>query len=179
MSKFYLLLWLKWAVRVTICSIVMACGFSFLITVYLYISQGMPLIDLEVQTALLQLFKFWFPITWSFTLLVALFRGLKYIFNICLDGYKMQLLECGNNEILDEIGYGDLVKVWRKYFMLLIWLVGAQMILSLVFTYLFTSYSGVFEWFDIYFLFLFILIAGYFSVILLSGRCKLVKVVKC
>jgi len=157
----------------------MACGISFLITAYLYISQGMPSFSLEIVTALSELFKFWFPITWSLTLLIALFRSLKYVFNVCFDGYKFQLLACGNNEVLDEIGYGDLVKVWRKYFMLIIWLVGAQMILSLIVTYLFTSHSGVFEWFNIYFLFVFVLIAGYLSFILLGGRCKQVKVVQC
>ncbi len=179
MSKFYFFLWLRWSFRVAICSVLMACGVSFLITLYLYISQGMPSFTADVLEALFQLFKFWFPITFSLTLLLALFRSLKYIFNICINGYKMQLLECVNNEIVDEVGYGNLVKIWRKWFMLIIWLVGAQMILSLVFTYLFTSYSGVFEWFDIYFLFTFVLIAGYLSFILLSGRCKQVRVVKC
>ena len=179
MSKFYLLLWSKWALRVAICSILMACAFSFVITSYLYINQGMPPFSSEVITALFALFKFWFPLTFSLTLLIALFRSLKYIFNVCLNGYKMQLLACGNNEVLNEIGYGNLVKVWRKWFMLIIWLVGAQMILSLIFTYLFSSYNSVFEWFDIYFLFVFVLIAGYLSFILLGGRCKQVKVVKC
>ncbi len=179
MSKFYFFLWLRWSFRVAICSVLMACGVSFLITLYLYISQGMPAFTLEILKALFQLFKFWFPITLSLTLLLALFRSLKYIFNICINGYKMQLLECENKEIVDEVGYGDLVKIWRKWFMLIIWLVGVQMILSLIFTYLFTSFSGVFEWFDIYFLFTFVLIAGYISFILLSGRCKQVRVVRC
>ncbi|MCD6173702.1 MAG: hypothetical protein J7J96_07945 [Sulfurimonas sp.] len=179
MSKFYFFLWLRWSLRVAICSILMACGVSFLITLSLYIFQGMPSFTEEILKALFQVFKFWFPITFSLTLLLALFRSLKYIFNICINGYKMQLLECENKEIVDELGYGDLVKIWRKWFMLIVWLVGAQMILSLIFTYLFTSCSGVFEWFDIYFLFTFVLIAGYISFILLSGRCKQVRVVKC
>ena len=53
--------------------------------------------------------------------------------------------------------------VWRKWFMLLIWLVGSIMIFALALTHLFTSYSGLFEWFDIYWLFGFILMEGYFS----------------
>lgn len=137
------------------------------------------MITKEVSQALFELFKFWFPLAWSLTLLIALFRSLKYIFNICISGHKLQLLACDNNETIDNIGYGDLVKVWRKWFMLMIWLVGAMMIISIFLTYIFTSYSGIFEWFDIYFLFIFVLLSGYLSFILLAGRCKNVKVVKC
>ena len=179
MSKFYLVLWLKWVFRVTLCSIVLACGFSFLITTYMYINQGMPQLSSEVQQALWTVFKFWFPLTWSLTLLIALFRSLKYVFNSCCSGYELKLLACDSSDVIEEIGYGDLVKVWRRWFMIIIWIVGAQMVLALAFTYTFTSYSGVFEWFDIYFLFLFVLIAGYLSFIFLSGRCKKVKVIKC
>ncbi|WP_455756713.1 hypothetical protein [Sulfurimonas sp.] len=156
MSKFYLVLWLKWALRVTLCSIVLACGLSFLITTYIYVNQGMQELTSEVLQALWTVFKFWFPLAWSLTLLIALFRSLKYIFNSCCGGYELKLLACGSSDVIEEIGYGNLIKVWRKWFMLIIWLIGAQMILALVFTYTFTSYNGVFEWFDIYFLFFFV-----------------------
>ena len=139
----------------------------------------MPALNSEVFEALLNIFKFWFPIVWSLTLLLALFRSLKYIFNICFAGYELKLYSCDGKDILENIGYGDLVKVWRKWFMLIIWLVGSLMVLSLAYTYMFTSYSGVFEWFDIYWLFGFILISGYFSFIMMSARCKRVKVAKC
>lgn len=157
----------------------MAFAFSFLITTYLYIDQGMPSFNSDIISALFQIFKFWFPIVWSLTLLIALFRSLKYVFNSCLAGYELKLLTCTKNEIIENIGYGDLVKVWRKWFMLIIWLVGAQMVLAIAFTYMFTSYNGIFEWFDIYFLFVEVLVAGYISFILLGGRCKNVRVVKC
>ncbi len=179
MSKFYFFLWLRWSLRVSLCSIIMAVLFSSFITLYLYIKQGSPPLNEDILNALFQVIKFWFPITWSGTLLLALFRSLKYIFNTPIYAYKLQLRSCDNKEILNEIGYGDLVKVWRKWFMLIIWIVGVEMVISLIFTYTFTSYKGVFEWFDIYFLFLFILIAGYLSFILLSNRCKRVKVVRC
>ncbi len=179
MSRFYLLLWLSWALRVTVCSVVLACGFSFLITLILYFNQGMPNLSEEVLTALFDLFKFWFPLLWSFTLLVALFRSLKYIFNNPHAGYELKLLNCKRDNVLEEIGYGDLIKVWRRWFMLIIWLVGSFMILSLAFTYMFTSLSGVFEWFNIYWLFGFVLAAGYFSFILMGSRCTRVKVRKC
>ena len=179
MRRFYIILWFRWAIRITSCSVLAAASLSLFIKLFIYVSQGMPLFSNEILLALLEIFKFWFPISWSITLLLALFRGLKYIFNNCINGYELKLLSCDSKDEIENIGYGNLVKVWRKWFMLIIWLVGAQMILAVAFTYLFTSYSGIFEWFDIYFLFVEILIAGYFSFILLGGRCKQIKVVKC
>ena len=179
MSRFYFFLWLKWAVRLTLCSTVLAYLFALVITLFTYFNQGMPELSSEVMKALFDILIFWFPIFWSFTLLISMFRSLKYIFNSCISGYELKLLECGSSQEIEIIGYGDLVKVWRKWFMLIIWLVGALMIFALAFTYVFTSYSGVFEWFNIYWLFSFVLISGYLSFILLVARCKRVKVVKC
>ncbi len=179
MSKFYTLLWLKWAFRLTLCSVVLAALFSLFITTFTYFSQGSATLNVEIVTALKDIALFWFPLVWSFTLLIALFRSTKYIFNNCLGGYQLKLFSCDLQEELEVIGYGDLVKVWRKWFMLIIWLVGAQMILAVVFTKLLTTFDGVFEWFNIFWLFGFVLVAGYFSFILLGNRCKRVKVSRC
>jgi len=120
MSKFYFLLWLKWAVRLSVCSVVLACGLSFLITLFIYISQGMPSLNGKIYVALFSVFKFWFAISWSFTLLIALFRSLKFIFNIPHANYQLKLMACGDSdEFIEVVGYGDLVRVWRKWFMLL------------------------------------------------------------
>ncbi|MFA7501052.1 MAG: hypothetical protein WCY85_08630, partial [Sulfurimonas sp.] len=92
---------------------------------------------------------------------------------------ELKLLTCEGSDVIEVIGYGDLVKVWRKWLMLLIWLVGSAMILALIYTNLFTSYDGVFEWFSIYWLYGFILLSGYFSFIILSSKCKKIKIVTC
>jgi len=139
----------------------------------------MPSIDAKVFAALRDILDFWFPIVWSFTLLLALFRSIKYIFNTCINGYKLNLLTCSESEIIMSIGYGDLVKVWRRWIMLNIWLVGGLMVIAVIFTSLFTNFNGVFEWFSIYWLFSFILLSGYISFMLLGSRCKQVRVVKC
>ena len=179
MAKFYFLLWLRWSARVVTCSVLLAYFFSLLITVYSYLSSSQPTIDVQVFNALREVLEFWFPIVWSLTLLFALFRSLKYIFNTCINGYKFELYNCKGDELIKYIGYGDLVKVWRKWFMLNIWLVGAMMIIAIVFTTLFSSFNGIFEWFDIYWLSGFILASGYLSFILLGARCKKVKLSKC
>ncbi len=181
-SKFYLYIWWRWALHLTFSSVLSSLFLATLISMYLYVSQGMQPITLEVKEALLNITKFWFVILWSLTLLLFLFRTLKSVFNSCFNNYKLQLLTCpneGKTEVIEEVGYGDLVKVWRKWFMLIIWLVGAQMILALILTYAFSSYDAVFDWFNIYILYAFILLAGYFSFMILSVRCKRVKLVKC
>ena len=154
MSKFYFLLWLRWAIRMSASSILLAMLLSILITISFYILQGATRLNSEVIEALVDIFIFWFPLSWSITLLLSLFRSLKYIFNECHNGYKLQLLECNRTDIIELIGYGNLVKVWRRWFMLMIWLTGIQMIIALGFTYIFSTYSGIFEWFDIYILFM-------------------------
>nr|WP_321266276.1 hypothetical protein [uncultured Sulfurimonas sp.] len=179
MSKFYLLLWLRWSLRLTLCSTVLASIISSLITSYSYFIQGMTQLNPQSIDALKDIFLFWFGIVWSFTLLLALFRSLKYIFNVCASGYMLKLYSCDGKNILQNIAYGDLVKVWRKWFMLIIWLVGSIMVVSIVFTKLFTSFDSLFEWFNIYWLFFFLLLSGYFSFTLMGARCKRVKVIKC
>lgn len=179
MRTFYFFLWLRWAIRITLSSVGMALSGALVITLFIYLKQGSPELNDDVYLALLDIVKFWFPLTWSISLLIVLFRSLKYIFNIQISGYMLQLLDCSTKEVIDTIGYGDLIKVWRKWFMLIIWLIGSQMLIAITITYTFGSATSVFEWFSIYYLFVFLLIAGYFSFVLLGGRCKKVKVVKC
>ncbi len=179
MPKFYFLLWVKWAIRITLCSVALAFVLSFLVTFYAFVKQGMPAFTLEINRALLDIFKFWFSVSWNFTLLLSLFRSIKYIFNKPLNGYKLVLKDCKFREKIEVVGYGDLVKVWRKWFMLLIWLSVVGMIFTTITIYLFGNTQNIFVWFKIEWLYGYILIAGYFSFILLSNRCKRVKVVKC
>ena len=184
MQKFYFELWLYWALRVVLCSVFLAAVFAFLITVVLYIKQGMPSLSGDVQGALLELFRFWFFLALNVAVLLALFRSVKYLFNRCHAGYMLKLKKCSQEKNVEEaylefIGYGDLVKVWRKWFMLLIWIVGSFMVLALVITYLFTPYEALFDWFNIYILYAFILAGGYFSFIFMAARCKSMRIVKC
>jgi hypothetical protein len=175
-------LWLYWLVRVVFSTIVLAILFASLFTLFLYIKEGLPTFNSQIAKALLDIWKFWFSISLNITLLIALFRTLKYIFNKPYFGYMLKLKKCYKEKgsgYIEVIGYGDLVKVWRKWFMLLIWLVGSFMVLALIVSTLFSSYQNLFDWFNIYMLYIFIFLAAYFSFILLANRCKNVKVVKC
>ncbi len=177
MSKFYFLLWLEWIIRVTLSSFGWALVIAFSLTTIIYFNQNMPTLTDELINALFSIGYFWFKIIWIFTLLVTLFRSVKYLFNRKIGGYELKLSDCKYTQNIEVIGYGDLVKVWRKWFFLLIWLVVVEMILSTVVLYTLVYNESIFAWFNIYWLFIAILIAGYFSFILLSNRCKRVKII--
>ncbi len=179
MSKFYLFLWLKWAFRLTISTIIYGAVFAFVITGYLYVKQGLPTLNSELYKALFSIWNFWFLIVANLALLLALFRGMKYIFNNCNSGYVLELLTCNQKEIIENIGYGDLVKVWRRWFMLIVWLTGAEMLISLLLTLMFIPQESIFSWFNIYLLYGFIILSGYFSFYILIAKCKQVRIRKC
>ncbi|QOP46153.1 hypothetical protein [Sulfurimonas paralvinellae] len=184
MQRFYFELWFFWALRVVLCNLFLGAVLASLITVMLYIKQGVPALDPEIKTALWELFRFWFFISLNLALLVALFRSVKYLFNRPHAGYVLRLKKCAKEDepsrgYIDPVGYGNLVKVWRKWFMLLIWIVGSFMVLALIATYLFTPYEALFDWFNIYVLYGFILAGGYLSFIFMTGRCKNIRIVKC
>ncbi len=170
MAKFYFRLWLFWALRLIVCTLAFAALFAFLVTFILYAKHGFAPLSASMIAALEEIFVFWFKVLLNLALLLALFRSVKYIFNRCHAGYMLRLQQCSKNEtsFIEEIGYGDLIKVWRKWFMLLIWIVGALMILAVAF-----------DWFNIYVLYGSILVAGQFSFMVLGARCKAVKVVPC
>jgi len=181
MAKFYFYLWLQWALRLSVTTLLLATLFSSFITLYLYVKEGSKLLDAAVVEALWKIFHFWFMVSFTLALLLALFGSIKYIFNRCYNGYRVELLSCSKSttqSVVEVIGYGNLIKVWRKWLMLLIWLVGAQMVLLLAINILFMQGMS-FAWFSIYTLCGAILVAGYFSFIILSAKCKQVRIRKC
>ena len=84
-----------------------------------------------------------------------------------------------DDEAVEVIGYGDLPKLWRRWLMLNVWFVGSFMIFALIYTTIFTSYNGVFEWFNIFWLYGFILLSGYFSLITIGLKYKKIKIASC
>ena len=182
MHRFYLSLWISWVIRVVLCTLFIASSIAFVITSVIYIKQGLPDLSQEIVNALFDVWQFWFVISLNAALLIALFRSVKYLFNRPHAAYMMKLRSCPKEQeslYLEEIAYGNLVKVWRKWFMLLIWLVGSFMVIATIVSYIFSSSTALFSWLSIYILYFFILVAGYFSFIFLESRCKSVRIVKC
>jgi len=182
MLRFYSVLWFFWMLRMLLVSILLTSIFSLLVTFSLYMKQGMPAFDIEIYEALFDIFSFWFLVLLNFTIPIALFINAKYLFNHCINGVCLKLLACEKDtqtQTIEIIGYGDLVKVWRKWLLLIVWNTAILMLLSVVYSYLFTSYDSIFDWFSVYLLYFFILASGFFSIILLASRCKSVRITSC
>ena len=145
-------------------------------TTFIYIGKGMIKIDGEVIKALVDIFQFWFVIFWSLFLVISLFRSVKHLFNRCYGGYVLKLLTCKGDEVIENIGYGDISKVFRKWLMVMIWSVAALMILSFAVSYLFLD---SYRWYNIYVLYIFILLSAAVTLPLMGSRCKRVRVQRC
>ena len=102
MSRFYLILWGKWAFRLTLSTFFFASLFTLLITGVVYIEQGVTPLNNEVYRALFDISLFWFAVVWNIALLLSLFRGMKHIFNSCNGGYVLELFSC-EKEGIDNV----------------------------------------------------------------------------
>lgn len=149
--------------------------FTFGATSLTYYLKGMPTLESSVMEALLNIAGFWSGVFGSVVVVVALLASLKRVFNCCHAGYVMRLVACGNGEVIPSIGYGDLLKVARKWLFLLIWLVGAMVVLAIL---VFGELLGL-EWFSFYVMYCFIMIAGYISFMVMVQRCRQIKVERC
>jgi hypothetical protein len=149
------------------------------ITTGIYIFKGGAILDATTLIALYDIWVFYSFVAWNFTLLIALYRSVKYLFNDCLGGYAFQLLDCNKKNIIEVVGYGDLHKITRKWIMSLVWLVSAFMIFALMVTKLFFAYDTLFEWFNIYWLYFFIVLSAYISFIIFPTIVKRVKISRC
>ena len=179
MGSFYFRLWLLWAVRVSVESLLFGAVMALFVVGVIYVKKGMPTLDSEVMGALGDIFRFWFSLAWSVALLLSLFHSLKYLFNRCVGGYKLQLLTCDAKEEIEPVGYGDLVRVWRRWLMLLIWSSAVFiMIIALVMRFVF-GVTELFSWLNIYVLYGIVLLGGYVTLVLLMARCKKTRIVGC
>lgn len=179
MHKFYLLLWLNWLIGVALLTLASGFVLALVITFGFYLFSSAASFSQDVIQALGEIFRVTFFVSLNLTLLLALFIRLKFLFNRCFGGYKLQLMACNLSDTIEVIGYGDMVRVWRKWFMLMVWLVGSCMVVALGISTLLLSYESLFDWFSLYWLYGFIALSGYVSFMILSARCKKVRIVAC
>jgi len=179
MRKFWLLLWFDWVVFVTVSSLFFASIIDFILTLSIYILKDMPTLESETLNALGAIWMFWFSILWSGTLLLSIFLSMKRFFNKCYDGYKLQLLTCKDFEVIDIVLLGDIVKVWRKWLMVLIWAIATEILFVSVVRYFLGLGLEFWVWFNMGWLYLFILLAALSSLPLMAVRCKRVRLRTC
>lgn len=182
MLRFYLFLWLEWIVRMFIVTLLFTSIMSLVITLFLYISREMPPLSGEIYRALFEIFRFWFLLLLNIAIPLALFINVKYLFNSSYGGICLRLLSSikdGEVEVIDTIGYGDLVQVWRRWLFYIVLGSSLLVLLSALFTYLFTQYDSLFDWFSVYTLYLFVTLSGLFSIVLLTKSFKALRLERC
>ena len=177
MLDFYFKVWFSWLVRVVMESVVFAGVISVAITLVVFISKTNIQIDSKILKALSDIFLFWFSLALNLTLMIALFRSIKFLFNSCIKNYRYNLYAC-SGEYIKDVSYFDLIKVWREWLMLIVWSVA---FLAIVGTIFFKLLFGLdfFKWFNIYVLYIFIAVSGFFSFIFLPIRCQRVRISRC
>lgn len=179
MRNFWLGLWARWATWLTLFSIASGAIAAAAVTLALFIVKGMPELNDEVWLALWEIGRFTFPLTWSIALLIGLLLSVKRLFYRCVGGFEMALQSCDGETLIEKPGVEDTLKLWRKWFFAIIWAVAAQVIGGVLVTYLTDSGESLLGWFSIYWLYLFVLIAGLVTLPLMGIRCDMVKVRKC
>ncbi len=182
MLSFYISLWLFWLVRMLILTPLIGVVLSACVTFVVYAKEGFAPLSADVFGALFDIFSFWFILLVNLALLIALFVNTKYFFNRCYNGFSLKLLSCSKNEdpvVLEEFGYGDLVKVWRKWLLLIVYHSGAFVLLTTLFYYFFYPSNSLLDWFSISILYIFIHLAGFFSLFILANYSKNVRIEKC
>ncbi len=178
MRSFWLGMWWRWALWVTLFSILVALITDIALTFGIYLLKGVPPLNATVFEALLEIGRFWFGILWSITLLLALFLSVKRLFNRCIAGRQMHLFTCKDHERINPVLMGDVVVLWRRWMILLIWVVTVETLAVSGVGYLW-GIEGFWSWFDIYWLYAFLVIASALTLPLLPSRCKRIEVVSC
>ncbi len=178
MAQSLFLIWLRWAVWITLVSVVIAAHFAIGIALYMYITKGAVALTSEVISALESIGYFWFAILWSITLPLSTFFGMKQLFKYCYDGRKLQLFSC-TKEPIDDVYYEDIVKVWRKWLFLIIWGVAAQLVVIVTLQYVLGEGTDLMQWFNIYYLYVLVMTSSLGTLFILVNRCKLVELEQC
>ena len=179
MRRFWVGLWWRWALWVTLISLLWAAGASVLLTFGLYLYKGMPPLEKGVVTALGDIARFGFPVFWCFAFLAAFFRSVRRLFGHCIDHFRLTLLSCDGETRIENPGSADTVRVWRKWFFVIIWAVAAEVIVAALLHFPFASGGGAMGWFSLYWLYLFVLLAALATLPLMGARCPFVKVERC
>ena len=179
MTRFWAGLWLYWALWVSLISVLLGAAAAVSVTLMLYFLKGAVSLDSEVLGALLDIGAFWFAVTWSLALPLALLLVVKRLFYRCIDHWKLILLSCDGKEQISDVGVADTLKLWRKWLFVIIWAVAVQTLLVAGVAYLLGLSEGLMGWFGVGWLYLFVLGAGAMTLPLMAVRCNMVKVLRC
>jgi hypothetical protein len=178
MRKFWLLLWGYWAFWLTLFSAGFAAVTAMIATAVTYVITGSAQLSEEIWLALYDLFAFWFAIFWSLGLPLGLLLVVKRLFYRCVGGFQMHFLQCPSRTEIRDLKVSDTFRLWRKWLLTLIWMVATQIIVIVAIRY-FAGSDSLMGWFNVFWLYSFLMISGMLTLPLMGARCKMVQVKRC
>jgi|GEM_PF-2299540 len=171
-------IWLRWAVWVTLFSIISALFVACGITVILYVMKGAVSLEGDVLDALGDIVWFWFGVCWSITLPLGTFLGMKQLFLRCSRGYRLQLFTC-NLERIERVHYNDLIKAWRKWLFLTIWSVAVGILLIATLQWMLYGSVEISKWLHSYVLYALVMLSSWATLTLMIRRCPAIEMERC
>ncbi|NOQ30708.1 MAG: hypothetical protein GQ570_06260 [Helicobacteraceae bacterium] len=178
MFTFFLRLWFHFVAYVTVYSLLWGAVLAVVITAITYFLKGAIALDADVQKVLLELAIFYFPFTWGVSFLVSMFMATRTLFYRKANGYMYELYNCDRSEKILDVTLDDALVVWRKMLFGIIWLVTLEVLLGMILSFMLSPKSPLF-WFNIYYLYVFIMIAVFVLIAVMPFRCRRVKLIEC
>jgi len=174
-KKFYLKLYVFWALWVTLRSLLYALLLSLFLALVIYISKGLPSLNMETFLALKEIVLFSFPISFSLSFILMLLLVFKAIFSTKVDGFFLRLYDCKDEPLVDP-SLSDVMMIWRKWLFVTVW---AILIFLVLFLGLWKLISGAFpplSWFNAASLYTLIMILGGTVFVMGIKRCKKIRI---
>ncbi len=178
MIRFYFLLWLHWVGVLLLQSIGSAFLLTLIFVAWIYFSKDVAL-NKDVIDALVSLFSFWFWVIWSATFVASLFFAFKSFFNHCYAGYVLKVIDCNSHVALEHIGYSDLIQIWRKWLMLLIWITAFFIIVLSILLYALFEIQTLFSWLNLTIMIVLAICSAFFALFFLRFRTQKIRVERC
>ncbi|MDD5717927.1 MAG: hypothetical protein PHW64_09050 [Sulfuricurvum sp.] len=168
MSRFYLILEVRWLLVFVLIALITAVGFATVTSGIIYGVKGFAPLDPQTRDALRIIWFFWLDIGYGVGIITALLVSLGQVFYRCIAGYRLSLINC-KEERIEALALRPYFKVWRKWFFTLIWVNAAQAVVLIAIHKLLYGGGVWIGWFNPW---------GITPMILLSGAAALVIVVR-
>ncbi len=178
MIDLYLRLWLYWLFWLFLYSLVAAVLVDMVLVGSIYLIKGAPSLDEQVRRALGSMVLTIFGPLWSMVLIGTQLIVLRRMMQRCFGGKRMILLTCKGDERIWPVGLGDVLSVWRRWVVLIAWMVMIETVLVIGGRSL-LGMSVIGGGLDIPTVGIMIVLAVSLSLPLMMIRCRRIRVSKC
>ncbi|MBN2896974.1 MAG: hypothetical protein JXK05_13905 [Campylobacterales bacterium] len=175
---FALRLWLYWLWWVLLYSVAVAAATAAVLVGVIYVLKGAPALDADVYGALEAIARVVFVPLWCAALLWAHLMVTRRLFACCLGGRRLILLTCKGDERIYPVGLGDVLPVWRRFLMLIVWIVAVEVLLLVGVTSLWGGMSAT-ALLRPSVLGAMSALGAFAALLVLLGRCKCILVTQC